>query len=338
MDTDIAASWNPKYQEAVRELTQEKATYVTKEDIELQKTSDPEPWEPSAEIKLVLPKSGNIEVLLVGKDVELMSVHNHLVAQKHLGLVLLGPVISRKSEPLLIIITTKTILYVLDPNDENSMMFLKTMLARNDLRFYTTNGLEDADCLYHNYGIDLSSEGAQVTCCAGIHVYLMRLMRSYPPTVMDMFSNRASSCSRRSEVKIEKFTDLIEMWLDIAKEEVQFGKEQLIHLNIRPLTMTARNIIKKRCILVLPLAMEMERLSLLEAGIMSRNAFDLLISSSSDINSKLRQFTIERFKQAREEGRGAHVGYYNHLDIVCEDLTNIYIGSNREQQTSFVCK
>lgn len=331
MNPDIAESWNPKYQEAVRELAQEKTTYVTKEDIELQKTSDPKPWEPSPLIqKLVLRKLPSPQVLLVGKDVELKHVLNHLVAQRYLGLVLLGPVISRKSEPLLIVITTRTTLYALDPKDESSMKFLKAMLNRNDLRFYTTNGLEDADCLYHQYNIDLSDKGAQVTCCTGIHVHLMRLIRSYPPTVMEMFSDLARRCSRRPEVKIEKFTDLIEMWLDIPREDVQFGKEQLIHLNTRPLTITARNIIRKRCILVLPLAMEMERLSLLEAGIMSKKAFDLLISCSLDKDSKLRQFMIEGFKQAREEGRGAHVSYYNHLDIVSEDFANIYIGFNKE--------
>lgn len=334
---NLGSAWRPRFQEAAEEVMRDRTIYVTKDDLELFKTADSDIWEPSAEILEISPDLGKIEVKLVDKQMSLQKLNDHFYDQKLLGLVLLGEVISRKKEALLIIVTTDKTLYVFDPRYERAMRFLKLKLHDKALTFYTTNGLEEADCLYHTYGIDLSSEQAtKIKCCTGMNVHLMKLLRSYPYPLKDTYSFIAQERSSRL-IKVEKFEELVEMWLDIFKKDIRFDKEQLVHLNTRPLSMTANNIIRKRCVLVLPLAMKMEEISLLEAQVMSRNTFDILLSCSLKDKS-LRKIMINGIKRERDKNNGAHVGYYNHLDIMYRDFANIYIKPKRNEQTSLVCK
>lgn len=329
---------------AVEEIARGTTSYKTREDIDLENTADTERWRPSDPILETVPDAGILRIRFVNKAMSLKKLNDTLLRKRHLGLVLLGPAIGRKSEASLIIVIAARTLFVFDPKDERAMKFLKIKTRDDDLIFYLTNGLEEADCLYHNYGIDFSDKnGAKAKCCSGMNVHLMKMIRSYPTVLKELFSDLAVRRSARP-VRIEKFEVLVEMWLDIFKQDIRYEKEKLAHLNTRPLTITAKNIIRKRCCLVLPLARQLQRVGLLEAQIMSRNIFDILMSCSKK-DPPLRQLIIRGTKKkGKIRGKCAHVGYYNHLDVMYADFEDIDLDESSidcddvDEQTELVCE
>lgn len=294
------------YREAIQS-SQPVTSFVTKADIDLLKTADNSPWEPSRDIRKEVPNYDEIQVELVNEETNLVDVYNKLLKQSFVGLVVLGRNIGRHSKPSLIVLTTKDKFYAIDPNDtERGIAFLRLRIQENKIKFYLSNGLEESDCLYHNYGIDLTE--AKADCCTGRHIYLMQSMRHktacansmYPATTKDM-------CRRR--IRIERFDKLVEIWLSIDKNEIYYDMAQIQHLNTRPLSITATNIIMKRCTLLRRLAQCLDFYSWLEIKVMSQNTFDRLVFG----NEQVRKAMIRVMRRNEEKGE-ADLGFYAHFD------------------------
>lgn len=306
MDPNEDSGWRGQFKEAVKELNE--ITYVTKEQLELQKCADTEPWEPSSYVKELVPNIEDVEIEIISDKTDLNSLNKKLQSEKTVGLVVLGQVVHRKSKPDLIVITTKSKLYAIEPNDTSrGIQFLKLKLMDKSVHFWTSNGLNEADCLYHNYGIDLSRSSAD--CCTGAHIHMMRFMKylpdaallPYPPTAMQR-------C--KSPIMIESFERLVEIWLDINKDEIHYEPVQVSHLSSRPLSLTAINVIKKRCTLLLPLVDSLTRYSWLECHMMSESTFNRLVVGNEETRRRLQDWM-----QQRRDSDEPDCGYYQHMNL-----------------------
>lgn len=267
-------------------LINPKYVYTTQEDLILEETADQCIWEPSKHIKQLVPNLKDIEIELITDQTDLNVVNAALTKERTIGLVLLGSVIQRSCKPLLIVITTKDKYYAIASSDlERGVKFLKLKLTDEKLKFCLSNGLNESDCLYHNYGINLLDEKnkAEVVCATGLHISMMESMRRRPRSCgLEMYPIKAYLKSRNKNIHIESFDQLVEIWLDINKDDFSFNKNQYAHLLKRPLSVTAVNIIKKRCALVTKLATTLEFYNWLEVKIMSDNTYKLLSSTQRE--------------------------------------------------------
>lgn len=252
MDSFREDVWNPAYREAVKEILDPQVTYTTQQELNLAKLADEGAWEPSENILSLVPHAKRVDVQIIGPQTDLNALDEDLLEQGAAGIVVMGPYIGRKSKPSLIILVTELKYYAIDPDDDEiGIKFLKLKLQEKKVKFWTTNGLNEADCLNRHYDINLME--ANATCCTGLHLYMMKNIFHWPTPRRMMFS---PAVVKRCIGKfcLERFGDLVEMWLDIDAEEIEFNPAQLIHLSTRPLSQTAINLIRKRCTLVLPLA------------------------------------------------------------------------------------
>lgn len=307
-----SASWAPEYSRAADEIAQEttKVSYVSKDDIELQNTADHEPWIPCSYIEELVPGSANITIELLTKNVSsLNNINLDLREAKDVGIVIMGP-LHRKLRPALILLTTGKKIYAIDGNDmDYGITFFRIKLTDDKISFWTTNGVQEAESLYHNYSIDLSQHN-NVNCCTGLHVSLMQTMRRRPRPILELYPNLAT-LRTRTRIQIERFGSLVEKWLDISEEDFHFDSAKLIHLASRPLNLTAQNIIKKRCLLVRPLAQTLNHCIWKEPRVMSKNSFRALtLGEEDDIQLTIRKL-IEKYQNRGE----AHLTFYMHLDL-----------------------
>lgn len=327
--------WAPKFRETVAELEKEAKTYITQETIKLESVADESAWQPSKDILEWTPNAATIDIILIDNNVGLNQINKHLRSAHDVGLVVMGTVVSRECAPFLILLITDKRVYAIDPkDDERGMKFLRYKLQDDSIYFWTTNGVYEADCLYHNYKIDLRRPN--IRCCTGIHIHIVRDIKLRVDSALSFYPNLVRE--RRHRVRIEKFEDLIEMWLDIYKDDILFDTNQLHHLKTRPdLTPTAKNLIRKRCALVLPLVKVLRRFTMLDLHEMSNNVYKMLAGSpmnltafntqpdkSQSISNKenhnidipnehhLQQVRLRLLKQIK--GEYLHSIYYQHFD------------------------
>lgn len=274
-------NWDEYYKHATEQFgkSQTTAEYRQLRKINLERTADLDIWRPSEYVLEANPNIENAQIELITSNTDLNLINIAWRREGTLGLVVLGPVIHRKSKPYLIIVTTRHKYYAIDPKGaRKGLEFLRLKLRDHDIKFYLTNGLYESDCLYHNFDMDLTL--ANATCCTGLDVSLMQSMRNKPPSALQMFPQYAVANSRRPTI-INKFEKLVETWLDIFKEDIAFHPDQLEHLLERDgddnLNLTATNVIKKRCGLVLALADKLEYYNWLEISIMSSKSFNCLL-------------------------------------------------------------
>lgn len=292
--------WSAPFREAVKELSDARKDiiYASQSKVDLENCADEENWVPGEQILELVPDADKIQVVLLEETSSLNDVHNKLRSARNVGLVLMGETINRKSKPSAILLVTKGTFYVIDPDYLKGIQFLKAKLEDREIAFWTTNGINEADCLYHNYNIDLTKTRAQVNCCSGIHMHLMDLLKASSKAWS--YANYPICAVERSrgDILIEKYEKLVQFWLDIYGEEYYFGREQLGHLNVRPLTRTAINIIKKRCILVVPLFETLNHYSWLEVKRMSQNVYNTL----TDCCDAARERIIKAIADSKVEG------------------------------------
>lgn len=299
--------------------------YQNKNDVELNRVADEESWNPSEHIQALASNAKTVSVELVNQDTDLTILTKEMRETRDIGVVVMGNNIGRHSKPSLIVLTTEKKLYAFDTNVEKCIMFLSVKLmskakpeqaakARQH-KYYFTDILNEADCLYHNYSINLGIEEnvlKKIQCCSGLHIHLMQnleykpdavLLSLYPPTI------RAKVRGYGRKIRVEKFEKLLELWLDVEKSEIDYQAAQLPHLNTRPLSLTAVNIIKKRCLLVRPLAKVLEHYHMLEIITMSNCMYTYLIGCSD----KVRRDLIRERLDAKEKGK-ASIGFLTYLD------------------------
>lgn len=314
MFQDQIAAWNPIYRDAVQSILQQNnsTTYVAQEALDLERSADTELWIPSETIQDYIKNFNNIEIELITEKTDLSEVKRRMARDKDIGLVLLGHHIDRQHKPLLIVFTTDDKFYVIDPNDVNrGIQFLKVQIERNDsdITFWTTNGLREAECLYYNYSITL--HGSRAKCCTGLHIHLMKVLSHIPlratPSI-EFYPPKALRQAKKPP-QLERFERLVDIWLDVDKQDIYYDMSQLVHLRIRPLNVTAINLIKKRCILVRKLAECLKYFALVELRLMNSNIFDTL----TYIN-KGAQKTICRELKKSDDDQVPHIQYFAHLD------------------------
>lgn len=272
---------------------QASAEYIELNRIDLTKSADAAKWEPSDHIREVVKDIDDIQVEFIGENTNLNIVDKAWHDQGELGLVLLGPSISRTSHPYLIIVTTNHVYYAIDPKGSKKVLIFlgRRLLTNKKLKYYLSNGLNESDYFYRKLNIDLTEENA--SCCSGLDISLMESMKNKPDSALTMYPEIAIKRSKRRQFVIEKFENLVEIWLDINKEDISFNADQLEHLKKRDFdnsfNLTAINVIKKRCSLVLPLANALEYYNWVEVSIMSNNSFKSITTGSELVRRKMRR-------------------------------------------------
>lgn len=288
----------------------ERVTYVTEQTIELDRCADEGPWDPSGLVLELVPNAKQIAVTHIDQSTSLNVINTNLRSHRIIGLVVMGKEVNRKSLPGAIVMTTPDTLYVIDPKDvDRGVRFLKAKLEDPSLEFFTTNGIDEADCLLHNYGICLEKAGAKVNCCTGLNIFLMDLLKSLPTPALAGYPICAVNRSKR-EIMVESYEKLVELWLDIYPEEYSYEPDQLAHLYITPPTETAINVIKKRCIFVIQLAGVLQSYVWLETKIISQSTCDTL----KGCDKKTRRLVIQGLKMSKDD-RVVDCSRYAHLNV-----------------------
>lgn len=315
MNDQLDSVLNP-IRSAYERLVAPEVTYIKKELIDLQETADSHTWMPSEEIASIIPRWHQTQVISIDKEFDIVEMHRHLMSVKEIGLVIMGKNISRHTKPDCIVIVTEAIHYVIDPNDKERGIALLTNLTREpELVIWTTNGYQEADCLFHNYGIDLSNSRAR--CCSGLHMHLMRILRPFPARsnrMLSMYPRRALEKSRDVHRTIPSYEELCSIWLDIEASDLRYDQRKLIHLKVKPLSETARNLIRKRCCLVLDLARMLLKYIYREAHAMNSNIVHLLPEGFHGKNSEPMVRKLRDEIRESEAEKIANSQYFAHLN------------------------
>lgn len=292
-------AWTAPYQEALQEIANERKDiiYATENKVDLDRCADEEDWIPGEHILELVTNFSEITVIALEDLPSLNVAHNKLRSTKVIGLVLMGQTVNRRSQPAAIVLVTPDTFYVIPPNYVKGVQFLKAKLEDSELTFWTTNGINEADCLYHIYNIDLTRTRARVICCSGVHMHLMDLLKARPCTTYSRYPVCAVERSR-GDILVESYEKLVQFWLDLYPEEYHYEREQLEHLSKRPLSRTAVNVIKKRCVCVIPLFTTLDHFSWFEVKEMSRNVYDTL--NTEDENTRLR--IIRAIAESKAQG------------------------------------
>lgn len=296
---------------AINEVYNENtATYRTERDIVLDSVADSEPWQGNEFIRKLVPNFDSIKVVLLSsaRDYSFNDVNKNLRANDGpIGLILLGS-FDRRTKPALIVLTTENVIYALDPDFQPNIDLLKGKLDDRSLEFWTTNGLRESECLSHKHAINLLECESKVKCCTGVHLHLMTRMSVSTLPARLMYPRTArNECNKRP--RIERFEKLVDIWLDINQHEIYYDRSAIPHLASRPLNVTAINIIKKRCILVRPLAKALNRACWLETRAMLKNTFYRLL----DCDSKTEELVRDEMHKC-QANKEVDIGYYLHLD------------------------
>ena len=295
---------------AISELYGREPEYYRQDDLRLKLTEDDGPWRPSEDIKDLVPNIELIEVELIDRETDLVQLTDKFLTERTIGLVLMGRNINRHTRPAMIVLISRDRYYAIDPNDtEIGIKFLKVCVQNRNITIWTTNGLHEADCLYHNYKIALFNSNAM--CCTGQHLQLMKVLALLPDgdPVAHLYPHTAFA-KRSGEIRLESFEKLVQIWLSFHDtRDITFNLDQLIHLSRKPLDQTAINIIKKRCSLVLLLIDALDFFSNLELTIMSGNVLSALLK----YEDSTRAYLLKAMKK-NEKNSEASIVYFSYLD------------------------
>lgn len=286
-------------------------TSNSKADADLASSSDSAPWRPSNEILEIFPDAYEMEVELIEESTNLNSVNEHLVDEKRIGLVIMGTKIDRSCKPALIVLTTSVRFYAIDPEDElRGIKFLKMKLNDPQLEFWTSNCYAESDCLYHNYGIELRKLNAK--SCVGLNLTLMKKMAFLSESARKVYPPGASrQC--RWPLRLESFEELVRMYTYVDRYDIKFDESQLAHLKKRPLNLTAINVIKKRCILVLAVARNIIHALDNEKNRLSWTMFNRL--KEVHRNPLLKPILVKQYELAVQSGKADHISFSHFVQI-----------------------
>lgn len=312
VNRDQILALQPAYRAAYQDIVgPEKVTYVSLKDVVLNNNADSEPWRPESVLER-LHNFDSIQIELIDDKTNLNLVRQDLITNKDIGLVLLGRSVSRYTKPQLIVITTNDRLYAIEPSDNRAMKFLENRLYEPNLTFWTTNGVHEAACLKHQFGINLlklahTGTKSNARCCTGLHVHLFKVIEKIPKEFKSSCLFFPERAKHLKVARLETFENLVEIWLDIPKTDIIYRPDQLEHLAVKPLGLTASNIIKKRCVLVRELAMTMSAYATIELDIINKNVIDCLKCCNNQLRNALRKVIKD------SEAKGfAHFQYFAH--------------------------
>lgn len=276
--------------------------YYSKADADLADCADPGPWQATRKVLEYFPNADSMEVTLIDDQTDLNKVNQQLLQQKRIGLIVMGTKIDRSCKPALIVLSTAATFYAIDPEDElRGMRFLKMKLNDSKLEFWTSNCYAESDCLYHNYGIELAKVNAK--SCVGVNLTMMKKLAVITQCARNAYPPGAANNWRRP-LKLEHFDDLISMYSNVDPDDLKFDPKQLAHLSKRPLSQTAVNVIKKRCIMVLVVARSLVIGS--EAGVRGLSSTMFRRLKDAGNNPQLRSVAVSLYKQALAEGKADH--------------------------------
>lgn len=272
------SSWAPHINRAaIDEVTRKESDYYRRSDLELGGTEDLGPWIASGEVKRYVPNLDEIEIEMIDKNSDFDDLEGKFVHFRDIGLILMGRNISRSTKPSLIVLTTPEKYYVIEPNDyDHGIKFLGDLLKNPELKLWTTNGLDEADCLHHQYNLTLHKSSAR--CCLGLHLHMMKILSRMPDMeTLPIYPEKAFKLSRQQSNYLVSYTKLLWIWLDLeGTSELEFNPDQLAHLTRKPLNQTAINMIKKRCSLVCILSEYLRFYARRELDIMNTNVMTSL--------------------------------------------------------------
>lgn len=318
MFEDQLQATNPFFRQAYTEIAGRAETrYYRGDDLNLCRTADTEPWLVPNEVREYLPHIDNVKIDLIEETTDLEVVLSNLTKQRQIGLVLMGPEIGRRKRPSLIILTTESHYWALNPGCQRSVGFLKKCLSDVRLTLWTSNGLHEANSLMEHYGISLRDSRAKD--CLGLHLHLMKVLASsanvHSPRG-SMYPDRALTHARSSNQNLVSFEKMVFIWLGIDDtNSLESDPSQLAHLAQRPLNLTAKNLIMKRCSLVLRLSEALQSNVQMEQRAMNMNVLCSLASFKDDMALK----KMKRKMLEYEETKKPMPVYFAHLENGCND-------------------
>lgn len=271
-------AYAPQLREAFKAVAgQSEAKYYKQEDLNLASSADTCPWDPSRDVRCYVENIDIVQVQLIHDDsTDLDAILNRFIDQGNIGLILMGPNVTRFKKPALIVLTTNDVYYAIDPNFNKGIKFLDQCLRDERLTIWTTNGFHESNCLLKQFNISLLN--SQARDCLGVHMHLMKIIKCLSTCEFRAhYPERALHHAKRS-LRLENFDKLIYVWLGIDDmENIHCNVGQLGHLTQRPLNLTATNLIKKRCALVLRLAECLMYYAKLEHNVINNNVINTLV-------------------------------------------------------------
>lgn len=97
----------------------------------------------------------SLQIIYLKDSTTFDQVANDLIGSNNIGLSLIH---DNKENIIAICLTSKSAIYVISPDQTSQINLLKSLLSRNELRFYTANGLWDSQLLKSNFGIHLKNK------------------------------------------------------------------------------------------------------------------------------------------------------------------------------------
>lgn len=236
--------------------------FVTKQTLDLVRSADTTDWQAPESILKVVPNLADLKLVILDSSYarswhKLTAFKECFTVETNVGLVVLGKHIGRFHKPGLIAIVTSTTIFAIDLMDESHVMFIDLLNDRikdenSSITFWTTQGLQEADSLLNNYNISLNNAN-RCYDCQSMHASILQYVNKQTTMIRNCYPEPIP-IKAKSKIMLEDWKSLIEIWLNIPQNDIAYNLCQLDHLHKRPLSLTAFNVIKKRCCLVMPLA------------------------------------------------------------------------------------
>jgi len=193
---------------------------------------------------------------------------------KQLGLSL----ISEDRKVLIsICLTTKSRIYVLNPNKKSHVTFLDTLLNRTDLRFFTIDGVWDADLIYTHTSIKLVQPIDLISF--DIHLYIQQYIEqnTAPPNLYSI-----TFIHDKVKPKQLNYEQLVSKWLGVELN-LKISEQELEIIKKIPSDPSAGEIIRKRAALVRVLGMMMVKEFYARRDRPSKSLFSMALRASDNM-------------------------------------------------------
>lgn len=291
----------------------DKSSYKTNHDIQLDTIADDDEWIPSIYITDLVRNFKDIKVELITretiKETTFKEINNDLRNPDNLvvGLIVLGNNLLHE-KAYLILLTTISKIYAFDPYFDKGITFLKMKLDDIRIEYWLSNTIEETSYFLNKLDVDLSDK-KHVKSCEAVHVHIMETIKRLPEPARHLYSPQAR-LEARKHIRLLEFEKLVEIYLDINKEDVFYDKNKLPHLSSRPLNLTALNIIKKRCILVRDVAKSLSDVNQMELRAMHKIVYGRLLRCTSE---QVRNIVESEMKKCKEGKDLVDTEYFVHL-------------------------
>lgn len=161
----------------------------------------------------------------------------------------------RKNEPAVVCLTSKDSIYVFQPNIESHAIFLKHMLDKRQVKFFTRDGIWDADTLYRHTKIDLRDHHDHCLDLASFDIHLTLSKHIYQKN-KPISKYSMTYVHNQVKPKHNTFEELVNKWLGVDLN-LDCTEEEIDSIRKEPDSIMSKNAIKKRAVLVQALAERM---------------------------------------------------------------------------------